>query len=482
MSTPNVPVYVRYIGNETTTEFSVTFPYIDKKYIQVYLARNRANTELLDETRYSFVNDTSIQFPIKDGDALLGYDDVLIILRKTDLGSDYDFDNQRRLFPEDVMNADDLAFQQIQELAYEVSRAIKVDITGEKTPDDLINSLHESERRTEQYAAQAEESKLSAEQFANDAEAGANIANSSAAKAQESALEAMSAKEYAEQAVMNENLITVANDLDSQDSNIKKVADNMQSVKDAIISAEQAAQSATEAEISAEQARQYAEQAAQGGNAQQIVNDNIGRLNQIGYYGTLQGNILTFEKPAEEEEYELKKGFTYLVDLLFEAVGELDDNIKIVIKNGDHNVNIVNVIHDKPSEPITVGEIKQIMKYSTDLGWRWLFNAWYTETQAGDRVLVMPSTVVSGLPVKIKNTIVSSGEWMPSSLYPDFGYVVMIHIEGVKETHAPTVVFDVVEAVSGNFAPVAISEDDAVTIFAKEKPTSDINIPLIILE
>jgi hypothetical protein len=347
MSTPNLPVYVRYIGNENATEFSVTFPYIDKKYVKVYLARERTgNPELLDETRYSFVNDTTIKFPTQDSDTLLGYNDALIILRKTDLGSDYDFDNQRRLFPEDVMDADDLAFQQIQELAYEVSRAVKTSIVGEETADDLLNGIHDSVNRASEYAAKAEENKLSAEQFANDAETGANIANSSAAKAQESALEAMSAKEYAEQAVMNENLITVANDLDSQDSNIKAVAQNMQSVKDAIISAERAAQSATEAQ-------------------------------------------------------------------------------------------------------------------------------WYA-SQLGD--------IPSKLPIKVTNISVASGEWMPSTMYAGFGYEVMIHIDGVKSSHTPTVIFDIAEATSGNFAPIAIAEDEAVTIFAKEQPSGDIVIPVIVLE
>lgn len=346
MSTPNLPVYVRYIGNETATEFSVTFPYIDKKYVKVYLARERTNTpELLDETRYSFVNDTTIKFPIKEEDNLLGYNDALIILRKTDLGSDYDFDNQRRLFPEDVMNADDLAFQQIQELAYEVSRAVKTSIVSEETADDLLKSIYDNKDRAEIAAAKSEESMLSSQQYANDAESGANIANSSAARAEDSALSAMAAKEYAEQAVMNENLITVANDLDSQDSNIKAVAQNMQSVKDAIISAERAAQSATEAQW-------YAEQAAQSG----------------------------------------------------------------------------------------------------------------------------------GLPIKIENVSVASGEWMPSTMYDGYGYEVMIHIDNAKETHTPSVIFNIPEATSGNFAPVAIAEDQAITIFAKEQPSNDIVIPLIVLE
>lgn len=239
---------------------------------------------------------------------------------------------------------------------------------------------------------------------------------------------------------------------------------------------------AKKAEKSALEAKDYAEQASSVEGVTQIVYDNVGRLNQLGYYGTLVGDVLTFEKPAEEEEYDLKKGFTYLVDLLFEAVGELDDKIKVVIKNGNSNVNIVNVIHDKPSEPITVGELKQIMKYSTDLGWRWLFNAWYTETQAGDKVLVMPSTVVSGLPTKFFNIKVMSGEWIPSTMYEGYGYEVMIHIDGVKATQVPNVILDIADATSGNFAPVCVAEDDAITIFAKEQPEGDITIPVIILE
>lgn len=166
MSTPNVPVYVRYIGNDDATEFSVTFPYIDKKYVKVYLAREGTkDAELLDETRYSFVNEKTIKFPVKDGDTNLGYNDTLIILRKTDLGSDYDFDNQRRLFPEDVMNADDLAFQQIQELAYEVSRAVKTNIVGEETADDLLNSIQESKNDAEAAAQEARNAILEGQVF-----------------------------------------------------------------------------------------------------------------------------------------------------------------------------------------------------------------------------------------------------------------------------------------------------------------------------
>lgn len=136
----------------------------------------------------------------------------------------------------------------------------------------------------------------------------------------------------------------------------------------------------------------------------QVIGDNIGRLNQLGYIGTLAGGVLTFEQPSNETPYELKVGYEYLVDLLFEAVGEISDDVQIVIKNGGNYINLVNVLHDDTVNPMTIGDIKQVMKYSIDLGWRWLFKAWYTETQAGAKVLVMPSTVVDTISEDTDNT------------------------------------------------------------------------------
>lgn len=128
-----------------------------------------------------------------------------------------------------------------------------------------------------------------------------------------------------------------------------------------------------------------------------VAESKVGKLYQIGYTGTLEGGVLTFEQPSDEIPYELKVGYEYLVDLLFEAVGEIDDSVKVIIKNKGNIINLVNVLHDDTVNSITIGDLKQIMKYSTDLGWRWLFKAWYTETQAGAKVLVMPSTVVDAI-------------------------------------------------------------------------------------
>ena len=127
-----------------------------------------------------------------------------------------------------------------------------------------------------------------------------------------------------------------------------------------------------------------------------VIADNVGRGVQLGFNGTLSEGVLTFEVPSENAgEYTLKHLYNYEIDLLFEAVGQLDDSTQIVIKNGAQNINIVNAKHDNHKTPVTVGDMKQIMKYSTDIGFRWIFDARYTVTTDGQPVFVMPSTVTN---------------------------------------------------------------------------------------
>ena len=129
----------------------------------------------------------------------------------------------------------------------------------------------------------------------------------------------------------------------------------------------------------------------------QKVYESVGRVIQLGFDGTLSGNILTFE-PDTDTPYEIKNGYSYEIDLLFPAVvadGKLDENIEMAINNNGESIKIVNALHDNTATNITVGKMKQIMKYTNDIGFRWIFNARFTTTQAGEKVFVMPSTVVN---------------------------------------------------------------------------------------
>src|SRR5574344_2046026 len=142
MSTPNITPSAKYSGNGVATEFAVPFPYLDKSYVSVYVKRGSATQVKLLSTDFDFTNDTYIIYP-KSGstDAVLTSNDVIVVKRETPVKSDYVFDNQVRLFPEDVMDADDLGFQMIQEQADELNRAVKVSETSSANPDEIIPAV-----------------------------------------------------------------------------------------------------------------------------------------------------------------------------------------------------------------------------------------------------------------------------------------------------------------------------------------------------
>jgi hypothetical protein len=143
MSTENVEVFNKYQGNGVATQFSIGFPYLKREYVKVYLYRKATGEEVkLNSNQFSFVNDQTIIFPILSADDILQEGDILTIQRETTLGSEFEFDNQRRLFPVEVMNADDLSFQQIQELRREINRSIRVNPTAVETPEELLNTVY----------------------------------------------------------------------------------------------------------------------------------------------------------------------------------------------------------------------------------------------------------------------------------------------------------------------------------------------------
>lgn len=144
MSTENVEVFNRYRGNGAATQFSIGFPYLKREYVKVYLFKGATGEEVkLSSNRFSFVNDSTIKFPVLDTDEILQEGDILTVQRETTLGSEFEFDNQRRLFPVEVMNADDLSFQQIQELRREINRSVRVNPTAEEAPEELLNTVYD---------------------------------------------------------------------------------------------------------------------------------------------------------------------------------------------------------------------------------------------------------------------------------------------------------------------------------------------------
>ena len=148
MSTAYSSAKQQYIGNGVTTEWGFDFPIQKHSELKVYLKRSTSPQVLLEEgVDYSFVTDNTITFPIKTGEAKLQAADVLALQRESVFESEYNFSNQQRLEPEEVMHADDNLERQIQELKRDVSQAIRIQPTSNIDMDEYfvaVESIYEN--------------------------------------------------------------------------------------------------------------------------------------------------------------------------------------------------------------------------------------------------------------------------------------------------------------------------------------------------
>lgn len=77
------------------------------------------------------------------------------------------------------------------------------------------------------------------------------------------------------------------------------------------------------------------------------------------------------------------------------------------------------------------------------------------------------------------DSVVATTDWVSDNTYDSYPYKAEITTAGVTANDVMLVVFNVVEAMSGNYAPVCLSSANTVTIYAKEVPASSITIPTI---
>lgn len=108
----------------------------------------------------------------------------------------------------------------------------------------------------------------------------------------------------------------------------------------------------------------------------------------LGFNATLASETLTFVT-TDETPYTLKENYDYEIDLHFPAAGTLTDTIKMVVENNNDTIQFVALTHTDPSQPITVGTMKQLMYYDAETGFRWLFKARYKTTSTGVKVFVI---------------------------------------------------------------------------------------------
>lgn len=148
MSTSYSSAKQQYIGNGATTEWGFDFPVQTNSDLKVYLKRAGQSQVLLESgVDYIFMTANTIIFPWKVGEAKLQADDVLVLQRESVFESEYNFSNQQRLEPQEVMNADDNLERQIQELKRDFESTIKVQPTSNVDPNvffDHVERVYDS--------------------------------------------------------------------------------------------------------------------------------------------------------------------------------------------------------------------------------------------------------------------------------------------------------------------------------------------------
>ncbi len=87
--------------------------------------------------------------------------------------------------------------------------------------------------------------------------------------------------------------------------------------------------------------------------------------------------------------------------------------------------------------------------------------------------------LVSTMMIKFTNVTVLTTAFVSDTTYTEFPFKVDIACNGVTVDYIPEIYFDVADAIGGNYAPVALSGTNKVTIYAVEVPTANLTIPTI---
>lgn len=89
-------------------------------------------------------------------------------------------------------------------------------------------------------------------------------------------------------------------------------------------------------------------------------------------------------------------------------------------------------------------------------------------------------TAVELKKLQFTNTSVAVSAFTSDSTYVDFPYRAAVALSGVTASMIPEVIFGLVDAASGNYAPGAESYNGGVYIYAADKPSAAITIPTIL--
>lgn len=139
---------------------------------------------------------------------------------------------------------------------------------------------------------------------------------------------------------------------------------------------------------------------------------------------------------------------------------------------------LASMVTDERLDPSVCGIVTETVKIDTST----MQNQFEAFLKAIQKEL---SDLESGTAVELKkllftNAAVPVSSFVADTTYQDYGFRASVSLDGVISSMIPEVVFGVVDAASGNFAPVAEAYDGGVYIYAASQPESAVTVPTII--
>lgn len=98
-----------------------------------------------------------------------------------------------------------------------------------------------------------------------------------------------------------------------------------------------------------------------------------------------------------------------------------------------------------------------------------------------DNSVTFPKLANDAIKRVVTNKVVAKADFKKNNTYNDYPYRAAIAINGVTTNMIPEIIFDVADAIGGNYSPVAQTYNGGVYIYAKSPPDSNLTIPTIIV-
>lgn len=136
------------------------------------------------------------------------------------------------------------------------------------------------------------------------------------------------------------------------------------------------------------------------------------------------------------------------------------------------------MVTDERLDPDVCGLVTETIKVDTSTmqnQFESLLNAIQNELQN-----LEDGTGVELKKLKFTDVLVPSANFVDNTTYTDFPFRAEVPLDGVLGTMTPEVIFGVVDAASGNFAPVSETYTGGIYLYASSVPDSDVTIPTIL--